>query len=386
MHRHIPAALTLLTITLSTAYAGELAPPAGAPAATMKTLQQVEPRTPISADTTPGDADSKFRITQPGSYYLTEDLVVVNDKHAIEIMSHDVTIDLNGFTIKGANQPTRAAITPGILQLRNITVKNGSIRDFGLAGINLANNDDFERPRVGRIENVTVNNSGVGIGGGSHYIIANCIVSDSAAGIITYGETLIQDCYVDNVEGVGILGFTGPSTVLDCHVDRADVPIKITQGLVDRCNVRLAQGDYAIWIGSSGVVRNCEVIGSAGSGIYVGIYALVENNRVGETRGPAIAVGGHSRVVNNHLAGNSTSYPDTQYGVYADSGNCHLEGNTVRRYDIGFGSPLGGNFIARNVFASCNTTLSLLGTNTYGPVISATGAIATTNPWANFAH
>lgn len=378
--------IALSLAAAGSSFAGDLTPPVGVPSASMKTLQEIEPRTPISADTTPGDADAKFRITQPGSYYLTEDLVVVNDKHAIEILSHNVTIDLNGFTIQGANQPTRAAITPGIIQLRNITVKNGSIRDFGLAGVNLANNDDFERVRVGRIENVTVSNSGVGIGGGSHFIIADCIVSGGTAGIITYGESFIHNCYVSDVDGVGILGFTGPSTVTDCHVDRASEPIKITQGLVDRCNVRLAQGDNAIWVGSVGIVRNCEVLGSSGAGVYVGVNALVENNRVGETRGPAISVGANSRVVNNHLSGNSTSYPDTQHGVYAESGNCHLEGNTVRRYDIGFAAPLGGNFIARNVFANCNTTLSLQGVNTYGPVITATGSIATTNPWANFAH
>ena len=46
---------------------GSLTPP-GPPALTMKTLQQVEPRVPISS--------APFTISQPGSYYLTTNLTV----------------------------------------------------------------------------------------------------------------------------------------------------------------------------------------------------------------------------------------------------------------------------------------------------------------------
>jgi hypothetical protein len=51
--------------------AGPLGPPAGPVASSYKTLTEVEPRTAINAANTPGDATSLFKITQPGSYYLT---------------------------------------------------------------------------------------------------------------------------------------------------------------------------------------------------------------------------------------------------------------------------------------------------------------------------
>src|SRR5678816_758344 len=69
-HLSIPALVLLLStfnVQLSTVLAqGPLTPP-GAPAPTMKTLDQVEPRTPISAFGT--------TLTVPGSYYLAANLV-----------------------------------------------------------------------------------------------------------------------------------------------------------------------------------------------------------------------------------------------------------------------------------------------------------------------
>jgi hypothetical protein len=49
---------------------GPLTPPADAPAPTMKTLDQLEPRTKINAVNTPGNADSQFKITRAGSRWM----------------------------------------------------------------------------------------------------------------------------------------------------------------------------------------------------------------------------------------------------------------------------------------------------------------------------
>ena len=48
-------------------FAGPLDPPAGPVASTYKTLTEVEPRIAINATNTPGDADSIYKVTQPGS-------------------------------------------------------------------------------------------------------------------------------------------------------------------------------------------------------------------------------------------------------------------------------------------------------------------------------
>src|SRR5438477_473602 len=74
---------------------GPLTPP-GAPAPLFKTLQQVEPRTPIAA--------APFTISAAGSYYLTTN-VTVSSGDAITITANNVTLDLNGFTI-ASTRPT----------------------------------------------------------------------------------------------------------------------------------------------------------------------------------------------------------------------------------------------------------------------------------------
>src|SRR5262245_59200135 len=56
----VAAGLTTALLTAA-AMSGPLDPPAGPVAPTYKTLTEVEPRTPISSTTTPGDATTLFR-------------------------------------------------------------------------------------------------------------------------------------------------------------------------------------------------------------------------------------------------------------------------------------------------------------------------------------
>src|SRR5438067_2486739 len=91
-----PLILTLVSMTCTLGANDLLAQgnltPSGAPAPSMKTLAQIEPRQPISA--------IGYNITAPGSYYFTTNLT--GGTNGIVIASDNVTIDLNGFTLTGS--------------------------------------------------------------------------------------------------------------------------------------------------------------------------------------------------------------------------------------------------------------------------------------------
>jgi hypothetical protein len=101
----VAAALGCLNFLNTTASAqGSLTPPPGAPTAVMKSLDQVEARTPLIPGS-PGVtyANGLYTITQPGSYYLTGNLTMTNNTGLdfITFATNNVTLDLNGFTILG---------------------------------------------------------------------------------------------------------------------------------------------------------------------------------------------------------------------------------------------------------------------------------------------
>ena len=133
--------ITAAALTLSAAgllFAGPLDPPVGPITPTFKTLTEVEPRIAINATNTPGDLNNLFKITQRGSYYLTGNITGVAGKNGIEITASGVTLDLNGFELIGI--PAMGPVD-GVSMFNsgplNVTVRNGSVRNWGDDGIDL---------------------------------------------------------------------------------------------------------------------------------------------------------------------------------------------------------------------------------------------------------
>ena len=177
-----------LALSASASHAGPLAPPSGAPAPTMKTLQQVEPRTPVGPDTTPGDAQSLYRITQPGSYYLTGNIVGVAGKNGIEIASGDVALDLSGFAVVGGPNTNSGIVC--FAPLNNLVVRNGAVRDWTGDGVLLS----FDLPGSGHLVErvIAQNNGGVGILTGRSAIVRDCVSVGGGSAIVVSTNSLVE--------------------------------------------------------------------------------------------------------------------------------------------------------------------------------------------------
>ncbi|MCP3980550.1 MAG: right-handed parallel beta-helix repeat-containing protein [bacterium] len=81
-------------------------------------------------------------ITQPGSYYLTQDITHVGSGESITIAADQVTIDFNGHTLLKENAGNYAIASDG--DYTDITIRNGKLIG-GNIGIRLRNTvgDDF---------------------------------------------------------------------------------------------------------------------------------------------------------------------------------------------------------------------------------------------------
>jgi hypothetical protein len=174
---------------------GSLTPP-GAPAPTMKTLAQIEPRTPISS--------APFTITTPGSYYLTTNLTV-SGGDAITIAANGVTLDLNGFTIAST---AASAAGYGILinnGLRNLAILNGFIQGGVTNGGGVYSGSGFGYGIYGFPQNARV--SGVSV--------SDCLYSGIHIG--NQVSTVVESCTVQTVGNLGIYAsIIKSSTAVDC--------------------------------------------------------------------------------------------------------------------------------------------------------------------------
>ena len=272
--------LSALNPPFSTCFAqGNLTPP-GAPAPTMKSLDQIEPRVAISS--------APFTISLPGSYYLTTNVTGVSGTNGITIAANDVTLDLAGFALIGVPGAGFGINVPALQT--NLCVRNGTVRGWNNLGI-------FANCVNGQFEHLNLSDNGNGIQAGSGCLLASCtfynnLNSAEASDACTIRNCLFQttgtglvaadSCTVESCTAIGN-AFTGITvgngcTVKDCTAN-ANFPAGIRAGngcTLEGCSA-LSNTSTGIVAGMDCVLKGCTARNNFATGIALGNAAAVEH-------------------------------------------------------------------------------------------------------------
>jgi hypothetical protein len=335
---------------------GSLTPPAsalrdGVPVATMKTMDDVEPRTAISS--------LPYAITNPGSFYLTSSLQGTN---GLFIGCDDVTVDLRGFSLSGdTNYPTHAIETASE-DVLNVTICNGTIGDWGGWGI-YAEGADYSMVHDLTIE--LCNQGGLLIGPNCR--IDRATVSNTGGDGIRAGNSCaLKDCTSQNNEGNG-LSVQDCSTVVSC----------------------LAKANHATGIVATiyCTIRDCTVVWNYREGLSGDSSCRILDNNVGDNGHGYNGVGIHMYGPGNLLERNNVTANDDE-GIQIDGPSNRIEGNSVIDNRTGIKITGMGNFVVRNCVGNpLNTNAvhySIGPSNQVAQFLANLGNDFTnSNPWAN---
>jgi parallel beta-helix repeat protein len=375
-------------------------------------------------------------ISEPGSYYLTEN---VTASGGINIETDNVTIDLNGFTLSGGSGS--GIETQG--QRSGITIRNGTVRDWGQSGVAVAG------AKAVLMENVVASGNGefgiisgdqsfvtnchadgngvLGIGVGSDSIVSNSTanrngVATSAGGIATGQWSVVKMCTPNGNGNTGI-SLSSDSTVVDCSASdnglngiyafgatRIDGAVVIGNqsngilaangGLITNSVARdnLAAG---ISVGAGMTVRNCTSGGNltgietldgslvegstardnSGNGIQAGHGSIVRNCTIRENQSNGILASYGVDVIGNTCSRNGSAVGGDGAGICVEGLDNRIDGNLVLSNDRGIETAMGGNTIVRNSASGNGTDYGAISTgNDVGPLGNAATA---TSPWAN---
>ncbi len=235
-----------------------------------------------------------YTITEPGMYFITDNLTDVTNGEGILITANDVTLDLMGFTLTGTGTAHYGIEITGT----NSSIANGTIKAFGQAGV-YTTKTQSRATDIRAIENgtlgTTVQYSGIALSGRDAYIERCLSVSNGGHGIATgtnYDATIINNIVRDN----------------------------------------------------------------GNDGIYVGKASLVDGNIVKDNTQWGIEVRGNSTIVhNNIITGNNSSDTADQGGLRVYQNDQIIDNLLTDNNQNNIYVASGTNFIERNVVANGNS-------------------------------
>jgi len=340
--------------------AGSLEPP-GPPAPTMKTIEQSEPRIPISS--------LPITISAPGSYYLTDDLTGVSGQHGITVSSAFVTIDLNGFAligVAGSLNGIMAQVAPN----EQLEIRNGVIRNWGSRGI-LATGSGIHAmdlrvtgngsdglslgARAVVRDTTAIGNGASGIAVGTGSTIIGCTATNNSSSGIVPGTFSLVSSSIGSSNAVNGFLLSTASVATDCIAENS--PTGFNLGTASRASRSVARGNNVGFSGGSGVsVEDCVADTNFDDGI---------------------------RLTSLGLARGNVARANTNAGIHATGTGNRIEGNSSNANAVGIRVDGTSSLVVRNSTSGNNLEYQVAGGNEFAAVSTNPD---TAGPWANFDH
>ena len=262
--------------------------------------------------------------------------VTSTSANGITVNADNVSIDLAGHALIGPGSGSGHGVYMD--GRKNVTIKNGTVRDFGADGIRENSDASGAEHRVVKVQALSNGAVGLYVGGTGH-LVQNCTASGNAGNGIHIGDTSLVSTNIAHLNGGEGIG--------------AEIGCTVTG------NTSGYNGSYGIGVSSSCTVSNNTCTQNTGDGIHVVSKCVVVGNTC-TSNGYDTGVGA---------------------GIYAIAGHNRIEGNHVIDNDRGIDTATGANLVVKNSAAGNTTNYDILAGNLTGALSSDP---ATAGPWDNF--
>jgi len=358
-HNVIAAATVALLAGAAALIAGPLTPPGGPVGPTYKTLSEVQPARPVQS--LAGSAAAAYVIDQPGSYYLTGNITAINDRHGIDVVVDNVTIDLCGFTLDGAGVGYQAIVagTP-TGPIRNLSVVNGVITNWYMGGIFAS-----EAPAC-IFENLRFHSLyGAGLQVGPATLVRGCVFNGGQTGIYAEAGVEMVDCSATGATSASFWLGDGCSAM--------------------RCTAYNAVDAYGFYVwGANCAIQDCNSRGGFNGIRLAGDSSRVQRCKISRAYEGIVANVG-STIIDNTLNSDGTV---PSYGIMLFDGQNRVEGNHLYGFGQGIGMYSNSNVVLSNTMHACTVAISPptpVWPPLVAPVVNTAAAVAA-NPVANIAQ
>jgi len=288
-------------------------------------------------------------IDASGSYVLTSNLQVSTNFNCIQIAADNVTLDLNGFALIG---PGTGSAGSGIYvgSNNNITIMNGTVRDFRSSGIYFLSGAKNQLKDLRCINN---GQAGIDV---EQATVVNCITEDNATNGIKADYSTVRDCTSNNNsdDGIGVVS----STVLNCQIfSNNNRGIYSRHSTITSCTIT---GNFRDGIEAyDTTITNCTSYGNVPFGAGIQVNDSTVTNCVATGNG----LSGFK--VTNSTITNCTANANNYYGfnVVSESSVTNCTANNNHYSGIIIGSPGKSRIAGNNLRSNGQSQTSGFGIN-----------------------